>query len=200
MTADARIILASASAIRAAILRGAGVPFEVINPAIDEEAIKRQYHAKGESFEAMAMALAEAKALAVPAQGDALVIGADQILAFRGEAFDKPASLKGARTRLLDMQGKTHTLINAVSVARAGSVGWRHLDRAKLFMREMHLREIDAYLAAAGDDVLASVGAYQMEKLGSRIISRIEGDYFAVLGLSLYPLLGFLRREGALAF
>jgi len=192
------IILASGSAIRARILEGAGVPFRVVKPDVDEGAIKRAN--AGIDLEALAMRLAEAKALAADAPPAALVIGSDQILEFKGSAFDKPASMDEARSRLLEMAGAAHTLINAVAVAKGGEIVFRHLDRPKLFVRALVENELDDYLDAAGPDILASVGAYQVESFGARLFEKIEGDYFAVLGLSLFPLLAFLRREGAIGF
>ncbi|MCA8896541.1 MAG: Maf family protein, partial [Amphiplicatus sp.] len=123
------LVLASGSAIRAAILKGAGLDFRVQKPAVDEDEIKREM--AGEDLEEIAMALAVRKALAVRAPG-ALVIGSDQIMEFEGRAFDKPKSMEEARDRLLDMQGKAHTLINAVAVAKDGAVIYRRLDRPKL--------------------------------------------------------------------
>ncbi len=192
------VILASGSAIRARLLEGAGVPFRTVKPDVDETAIKRAN--AGLDLEALAMRLAEAKALAADAPAEALVIGSDQILEFEGRAFDKPASMAEARARFLDMAGAPHTLINAVAVARGGEIVFRHLDRPKLFMRALGEADIDRYLETAGPSILASVGAYQAEGFGARLFDRIEGDYFAVLGLSLFPLLAFLRREGALDF
>lgn len=200
MSRPLRIILASGSAIRAQILRNAGVPFDAIKPNVDEEVIKRQCMKEGVTLEEMAMKLAEAKCLAVARGENGLVIGSDQILEFEGRPFDKPANMDDARARLMEMQGATHSLINAVVVAREGDVIWRGLDRPRLTMREMNAEEIGAYLGAAGPDILSSVGAYQVENFGARLFDKIEGDYFAVLGLSLFPLLDILRREGALHF
>ena len=196
----AKIILASGSAIRAQILNGAEVPFDVMKPGVDEDVIKRQCRADRVDLETAAMALAEAKCLAVSPAPQDYVIGSDQILEFEGQPFDKPKSMEEARERLLNMAGRVHTLINAVAIARKGEIQWRHIDRPKLYMREIDKVELDAYLEAAGPDILSSVGAYQVEKLGARLFDRIEGDHYAVLGLSLYPLLRFLRGEGALAF
>lgn len=194
MTAP-RLILASGSAIRAHILRAAGLAFDMKKPDVDEAAIKAAMLGDGAGLEDIAMALAEAKALAVAAAG-ALVIGSDQILEHRGALFDKPASRAEARDRLIRLQGDAHSLINAVAIAEDGRIVFRHLDRPRLFMRALAPQEIDRYLDAAGDEVLASVGAYQIESLGARLFERIEGDHFAVLGLALFPLLAFLRRRG----
>ena len=194
-----RILLASGSAIRASLLRGAGVVFDIVRPEVDEDALKQAARKEGLDLEMTAMRLAEEKCLAVAGQ-DAFVIGADQILEFEGRAYDKPKNMGEARARLLDMAGAPHTLINAVAVARHGEIVWRNLDRPTLRLRALTADEVDAYLDAAGPEVLKSVGAYQIEQLGSRLFERIEGDHFAVLGLSLLPLLAFLRREGVMEF
>jgi len=195
-----RLILASGSAIRARILAAAGVRFEIARPGVDEDAIKRAAFAEGLTIRETAQRLADAKALAVEADAEAFVIGSDQILAFDGRAFDKARSMGEARERLLMLEGRSHTLVNAVAVARGGNIAHRRIDEPRLVMRKMTPAEIDAYLDAAGEEVLGSVGAYQIEALGARLFDRIEGDYFAVLGLSLMPTLGYLRGEGLLPF
>lgn len=187
-----RLILASGSAIRAKILREAGVPFEVRKPNVDEAAIKTRM--RGADLERVAQALADAKALAIDAP-DVFVLGSDQILEHRGDLYDKPASRAEAAERLLALQGEEHSLINAVAIARNGAIVFRHLARPRLVMRALSAREIDAYLARAGDQVLSSVGAYQVEAIGAQLFERIDGDYFSVLGLSLFPVLGFLREQ-----
>lgn len=196
----ARIILASGSRIRARILSAAGIAFDVRKPDVDEAALKEICAAEGLSLEETALRLAEAKALAVAAPGVSAVIGSDQILEFEGAPFDKPRSIAEARARLIALSGKAHSLINAVAVARDGEIVFRHIDRPRLVMREADAAEIDRYLAAAGEDILSSVGAYQVEALGARLFERIEGDYFAVLGLSLFPLLAHLRAAGEVDF
>ena len=195
-----KIILASGSAIRARILDQAGVPFTAKSPDVDEAAIKDASVDVGLGLEEIALALAEAKTMKIARQETGLVIGSDQILEFEGRAYDKPKSMEEARSRLRELQGKSHTLINAVCVARDGDVIWRHVDRPKLKVRRLTDDEIDAYLTAAGDGILSSVGAYQVEALGARLFDEIEGDFFAVLGLSLYPLLNILRGEGAIPY
>lgn len=197
---SAPIILASTSGIRMRILSAAGVPFETARPGVDEAAVKAAGLAAGRSLDAVTQDLADAKALAIGAPSEALVVGSDQMLEFDGESFDKPASMGEARSRLLRMQGRAHVLINAVAVARGGVVRFRHLERSRLHLRAASAAEIDAYLDAAGEEILTSVAAYQVEALGSRLFERVEGDYFAVLGLALFPLLRFLRAEGALPF
>lgn len=195
-----RIILASGSAIRREILTNAGVSFEAIRPDVDESVIKKEAQKEGADLETIAMKLAEAKCLDVALREEGLVIGSDQIMEFEDRLYDKPSNMEEARARLLEIQGKTHSLINAVAVAENGEIIWRNLGRSKLAMRAMTENEIDAYLAEAGPEILSSVGAYQIEKLGGRLFERVDGDHFAILGLSLFPLLKLLRREGALAY
>lgn len=195
-----KVILASGSAIRAKILNDAGVDFDIIKPDVDEDVIKRSSQEKGLDLEATAALLADSKALAVDSPEKAFVIGSDQIMEHDGVAYDKPKSLEEAAVRLKKLQGQRHTLINAVSIAQDGRIIQRFLDRPALYMRAMPDEEIDAYIAASGPSVLSSVGAYQVERLGARLFDRIDGDYFAVLGLSLYPVLRFLRDAEVLDF
>jgi septum formation protein len=195
-----RIVLASGSAIRARVLAAAGVAFEIARPDVDEAAIKAAGLRDGLALAEIAQRLADAKAIAAGAQGGAIVLASDQLMAFDGRAYDKPRTIGEARARLRLLQGRAHTLINAVAIAQGGAIVFRHLDAPTLFMRTMSDAEIDAYLNEAGEEILSSVGAYQVEALGARLFDRIEGDYFAVLGLALMPVLGFLRDEGALAY
>jgi len=193
------LVLASGSAIRAELLARAGVEI-VRDPAdIDEASIKDAFRAKGEDPAVCAAALAAAKADPVSRRrSGALVVGADQLLVCGDAWFDKPADRGAARDQLLALRGRMHELVTAVCVARDGAVLWRHLDRPRLTMRRFSDEFLDEYLERAGTSVLASVGAYQLEALGAQLFERIEGDYFAILGLPLLPLLAFLRRENVL--
>jgi len=195
-----KIVLASGSAIRAKILNDARIDFEIVKPNVDEAIIKQASAEKGLDLQETAAVLADAKSLAVDVDNTALVIGSDQIMEHEGIAYDKPASLEEAADRLKILQGSQHTLINAVSIAQGGRIVHRIIDQPVLHMRTMKDTEIEAYIDAAGPAILSSVGAYQVELLGSRLFDRIEGDFFAVLGLSLYPLLRFLRDAEALDF
>ena len=158
MTDAPRIILASGSAIRRAILSSAEIPFEVMKPEVDEDIIKKESAREGLDLEPLAMRLAEAKCMNIAAKTDAIVIGSDQIMEFGGRAYDKPATMAEAKARLMETQGAAHSLINAVAVARNGQIIWRNLDRPTLFMRALTEAEIDAYLDAAGPEILHSVG------------------------------------------
>ena len=194
------LILASTSKIRARLLEAAGLAFSTEAPGLDEGAMREAIGGeKALDPHDVAEVLARAKAEAVSdlAQG-AFVIGADQVLAFENELITKPATMEAARKQLLDLNGKTHQLHSAVAVATNGETVWAYTDVATLTMRQMSPGFIGHYLAAAGEAVLASVGAYQIESLGIQLFEKIEGDFFSILGLPLVPLLDALRREGVI--
>ncbi|MCX7357867.1 MAG: Maf family nucleotide pyrophosphatase [Alphaproteobacteria bacterium] len=191
-----KLILASGSAARRQLLEAAGLTFEVDAPRMDEEAAKASLRAAGMKPRDQADALAELKALSVSRGRPDLVIGADQMLALGGEIFDKPKDVREARQHLSRLRGQTHQLITAVVVAREGAIIWRHIDTPKLKMRAFSDAFLDDYMGRAGEQVLRSVGAYQLEGLGAQLFERVEGDYFSVLGLPLLPLLAFLREHG----
>ncbi|MES1157270.1 MAG: Maf family nucleotide pyrophosphatase [Alphaproteobacteria bacterium] len=190
------LILASGSAIRRRVLEAAGLVFEVERPRVDEEAVKHGLRTEGLKPRDQADALAEVKALSVSNLRSGFVIGADQMLAIEGETMDKPHDRAEARAHLQRLRGRTHELICAAVVAREGAVLWRHIETPRLRMRDFSDAFLDDYLERGGDELLASVGAYQLEGLGAQLFERVEGDYFAVLGLPLLPLLSFLREHG----
>ena len=192
------IILASGSASRRALLAGAGVTATNVKPLVDEESAKASFRAEGMPVRDQAMQLAEMKAVKVSRTQPGLVIGGDQMLNLEGKAFDKPAGMDGARAHLTAMSGKTHVLETAMVVAENGSPVWRHLARPHLTMRALSDEFIVQYLKDAGEDILSTVGAYQLEGLGAQLFSKIEGDYFTILGLPLLPLLDYFRTRGVL--
>jgi septum formation protein len=180
------------------MLTGAGVPFEAEDAGVDELAIKAAFG--GDDPAALAVELAKAKALAVSARrpGD-WVLGSDQTLAFDGGLISKAPSLEAARDRLRIMRGRDHQLHSGAALAKDNKVVWSGVDTARMAMREFSDAFLDAYLAAEGEPVLASVGAYRLEGMGSQLFDRVEGDYFTVLGMPLWPVLAELRRVGVIA-
>ncbi len=193
-----RLILASRSAARRAMLTGAGVAFTARDSAVDEPAIKASL--PGIAPTDLALELARAKALAVSRQDpEAWVLGSDQTLDLEGTMVSKARNLSEARDRLLSMRGRTHHLNAAAALARDGTVVWSGVDTARMTMRRFSEGFLDAYLQAEGEDLLGSVGCYRLEGLGSQLFDRVEGDYFTVLGMPLWPVLAELRRAGAIA-
>jgi septum formation protein len=192
------LVLASKSAVRRAMIEAAGIPLEVAPADIDERAVERRAGAGTAADVASLLAREKARAGCAGIRGR-FVVGADQTLALGRARFTKPVDRETAREQLHALAGRTHELHSAVAVARDGRVVFGHVDTARLTMRTLSERFLDAYLDAAGSSVTKSVGSYQLEGLGSHLFERIEGDYFTILGLPLFALLGFLRREGCLA-
>lgn len=193
-----RLVLASRSAARRAMLTEAGVAFALEDAGVDEEAIKIAL--ADASPEALAVELAMAKALAVSRRdAEAWVLGADQTLSFDGGLVSKAGSLGEARDRLIAMRGRTHQLHSGAALARNGSVVWSGVDSATMRMRDFSDAFLDAYLEREGQGLLACVGSYRLEGLGSQLFEAVEGDYFTVLGLPLWPVLAELRRAGVIA-
>lgn len=190
--------LASASTARARILRSAGVDFEIVPAGIDEETLKADLLAKRSTPRKIAEELAAAKALAVSAGRRDLVIGADQTLDLDGETLSKVRNLGEARGCLLRLRGHTHRLHSAVTVVRDGRVRWRYVASPGLTMRLFSNSFLDHYLSDCGDAVLGSLGCYRLEGLGAQLFETVDGDYHAILGLPLTPLLAALRREHVL--
>ncbi|MGX7875896.1 Maf-like protein [Mesorhizobium sp. ORM6] len=194
-----KIILASGSPFRKALLVNAGVDVEAVPADVDERALEAPLQHSGVSPEDVALVLAEAKATEVSERRrGALVLGCDQTLSLGDEVFHKPADMEGARRHLLALSGKTHQLNSAVVLVRDGKVLWRHVGIASMTMRKLDPGFIGRHLARVGAKALASVGAYQVEGEGIQLFEKIEGDHFTIVGLPLLPLLAELRTLGAI--
>ncbi|MFM2147897.1 MAG: hypothetical protein RLZZ187_203 [Pseudomonadota bacterium] len=199
--AEPVLVLASSSATRRSLLTRAGLAFEALPALVDEAALKEACQAEKIPAEDAAIILAEAKAERIARRvPDALVIGGDQLLVCKMEDgterwFDKPADMDSARTQLLALRGKTHRLVTATVAWRGGERIWQDVTTPRLTMRNFSEAFLDAYLAAEGEVLLSSVGAYRLEAMGVHLFSRVEGEHSAILGLPLIPLLGFLRQH-----
>ena len=193
------IILASSSEIRATLLRNAGVPFTTEKPRVDEEMIRASLEAEEASPRDIADFLAEAKARKVSLKANgALVIGCDQVLDLDGSVMSKPADPSECLAQLTALRGKTHRLLSAAVIYKDGEPLWRHVGVVRLTMREFSDDFLRDYVDRNWQSVRWSVGGYKLEEEGVRLMSRIEGDYFNVLGLPMIELLNYLTVRGAL--
>lgn len=195
-----RLILASMSQSRARVLHAAGLKFDVMPAHVDEDTLKDSMLAANQPHRVIADALAELKASRVSsAHPDAFVIGADQVLSFAGELVSKCATMDEARALLMRLRDHSHDLYSAAVLARGGRTIWRHVERSRMTMYPVSDAFIDGYLARKGEAILSGVGCYRLEDDGVQFFSHIAGDYFAVLGLPLVPLLSALREQGLIA-
>ncbi len=198
MSERSPLILASQSKARQTLLRNARIDFEAMPANIDERAIQDESGLCDGG--AIAEHLARAKALYVAGlKPGRIVIGADQTLALGGELFNKPADRTAVTKQLRALSNRTHYLHSAVVVARDGEVLFSHIAIAGMTMRALDNETIEKYLDRVGDTATQTVGGYQLEGLGVRLFEQIEGDYFAILGLPLLPLLAFLRGAKLIA-
>lgn len=192
------LLLASRSKVRQTLLEQAGIPVEVKPADIDERGLEAA--APSQEARAVALLLAREKARAAARlHPGRLTLGGDQTLALGAERFAKPADRAAARAQLRALAGRSHELHSAIAFVQDDSVLFEHAAVARLIMRPLSDRFLDAYLDAAGTAATVSVGAYQLEGLGAQLFERVDGDYFTVLGLPLIPTLDFLRRRGCLA-
>ena len=194
-----KLILASSSPFRRMLMENAGLSFEAQAATIDERAIEATLEGEGKAPEAVALVLAKAKAEDVSRRfPDALVIGSDQTMALDDRVFHKPKTMADAANHLGLLSGKTHRLNSAIALAHNGDIVWEHLSQAALTMRPITPDFIARHLKNTGEKALSSVGAYQLEGEGIQLFSKIDGDYFTILGLPMLPLLEKLRELGVI--
>ncbi|MDK3071782.1 nucleoside triphosphate pyrophosphatase [Sedimentitalea sp. JM2-8] len=193
------IVLASGSAIRAQLLRQVGVPFQVVIPRIDEDAVKSSMVAETAKPRDIADALAEMKARKVSDKvPGAMVLGCDQVLDFGGTLLSKPLSPDDALHQLAAMRGARHMLLSAAVIYQDGQPIWRHVGQVRLRMRDASEAYLKAYVDRNWETIRHAVGGYKIEEEGVRLFASIDGDYFNVLGMPLLPLLNFLALRGVI--
>jgi septum formation protein len=199
-TASEKLLLASTSATRLALLVSAGISVETQSPNVDERGIETAAESEGLDPPGLATRLAAEKALAVSRRHpERIVLGADQVLACGSTVFHKVKDRAAAHHQLQALSGRSHALHAAGALAIGGQVVEHFVATATLVMRPLTEEAINLYLELAGPSVLHSVGVYQYEGLGVHLFETVEGDHSTILGLPLLPLLSALRRLGCLA-
>lgn len=193
------LVLASASPFRRQLMINAGLVFSAEAARIDERVIEAPLEAAGALPDVVALELAIAKAQDVASRHpESLVIGSDQTLSLGKRVYHKPADMQEAAEHLRSFSGKTHRLNSAIALVQRGNVIWRHVSHADLSVRDLSNDFISRHLESVGTKALTSVGAYQLEGQGIQLFSRVDGDYFTILGLPLLPLLNKLRELGVI--
>jgi septum formation protein len=193
MTSDRRLVLASASPARLSLLRQAGLAPDVVVSEVDESTV----HAPRVAEQVALLASAKASAVA-RRETDALVIGADSLLEFRGKPLGKPADAAQARERWQRMAGRSGVLHTGQALfdVRDGAVVSRDITVAStvVYFASPTPAELEAYLATG--EPLAVAGAFTLDGLGAPFVRRVEGDPAAVVGLSLTVLRTQLGKRG----
>ena len=194
---DDQLILASGSAARAQMLVSTGFPITVDRPEVDERALEAPLLAAGAKGGDIAAALARAKVLEVSARHPGrYVLGGDQTLEIEGALLSKPEGRAGAKAHLRLLSGRAHQLHAAAALALDGEILLAVCDHATLTMRSLCEDFVEAYLDAAGEAILGSVGAYQIEGLGAHLFEQVEGQHAVIMGLPLQSLIAGLRALG----
>ncbi len=192
MTKKTDIILASSSRSRRKILSDAGVQYKSMKPLVDEESLKNGF--KG-STKKLALMLAERKALSVSKKHkESIVIGADQVLSFKGKVYNKPKTKKEAEKNFKLFKNKTHYLDSATVIALNNKIIWRNEQSPKMKVRNFSDKFLKNYLEETGKEVTFSAGGYSIERNGIQLFSKVEGDFFTIVGLPIIPLLEKLRK------
>ena len=189
------LILASKSASRRKLLMAVGLDIKIVPSKVDEGKIKKKMLREGAKDEEIAQILAIEKAKTVSSKHpDNYVIGADQILVCEGELFDKARDLNEAENHLKFFRGKPHTLVTSVVIVKNKDLVWSHISKPVLYMREFSDQFLTNYIKTGEDALLNSVGCYFIEECGAQLFSKIDGDYYSILGMPLIPLLTKLRE------
>ncbi len=187
------IHLASKSETRGKLLKNAKISFSRIDHGVDEDEVKISL--QNQSPTEIAVKLSELKATQPnPENKEDLVIGSDQVLDLEGKLFNKARDLDEAKSQLIELSGKKHNLITSTVIAQNKNIIWRHLDKSTLVMRTLTTNEIDNYLNEVDKSILNLVGVYAIEQEGIKLFEKIDGDFFSIQGLSVTPLINFLRQ------
>ena len=188
------IHLASKSETRGKLLKNAKISFSRIDHGVDEDEVKISL--QNQPPTEIAIKLSELKATQPnPENKEDLVIGSDQVLDLEGKLFNKARNLDEAKSQLVELSGKKHNLITSTVVAQNKNIIWRHLDKSTLVMRSLTTQEIDNYLNEVDKSILNLVGVYAIEQEGIKLFEQIDGDFFSIQGLSITPLINFLRQH-----
>lgn len=189
-----KIILASASPRRKALLKQIGLNFEVVVSDIDEKIDK---NLKPDKL-AENLSLQKAEDVAKKYK-DAIIIAADTFVVLDNEILGKPGTAKKAREMLKKLSGKVHSVITGFTIidTKSGKTVTKSV-KSKVFMKKLTKEEIDAYVNTG--EPLDKAGAYAVQERGGLFVKKIEGDFFNVVGLPIFAVTKALKKFGVKIF
>jgi len=189
------IILASKSKVREEILIKNSIPCLIEPSNVDEEPVKNSLLRDGASPELISKNLAELKANKISQKNtDKLVLGADSVIDLNGLLISKPENREQAFNILKNLNGKKHLLISSVCISMNGSMIWNYTDKAQLTMKNLSDKELELYLANISDENLYAYNVYQIEGLGRKLFSSIEGDEDTIMGLPVKKIKEYIEN------
>ena len=188
-------ILASSSQSRYYILKKNNLNFKRIKPKCNEATLKNKLIKNKTSIKKISLELARLKSKSISKQKrNCLVVGSDTVIDLGGKILSKARNLKEAKKIIVNMSGKSQFVYSSISVFFNRKEVWKVTQRSEIKIRKLSNLEIDKYLSKVGENILGSVGCYQLEKLGPHIVEDIKGDFFNVMGFPLFPFLKFLKK------
>ena len=188
------IILASASGIRLKILNDFGFSVKVEVANVDEDEIKNSLLAEKFSSFDISRVLAETKAKKISSKiYDQAVLGADQVLDFEGNIFNKPENMELAVNLMQRLNGKEHSLFSSICLSKNGSTIWMHTEQVVLKMKQLSDDFIKDYLEKVGLQTMKKYGVYQIEGIGKDLFEEIKGDEYSVMGMPIKQLINYYK-------
>jgi|TARA_B110000211_G_scaffold189303_1_gene215511 septum formation protein len=190
-----KIILASKSGVRKAILDKYKIENEVVVSNVDEDEIKDSLLNAGASPLEISKNLAEIKSVKISNKNpDRLVLGADSVISLNNELINKPNSRDEAFKVLKKLNNSKHYLISSVCISKNGSMIWNHSDTSELKMKNFTENELSYYLAKIETQTLLDYGVYQIEANGLDLFEYINGDQDSIMGLPIKDIINYINQ------
>jgi septum formation protein len=190
-----KIILASKSGVRKAILDNHNIESEVIVSNVDEDQVKDGLLAEGATPLIVSKNLAELKSIKVSSKyPDRLVLGADSVISLNDHLINKPKSREEAFKILKELNNSKHFLISSVCFSKNGAMVWNHSEQSELKMKNLKDQELQKYLGKIGTETLLAYGVYQIEANGLDLFEYVKGDKDSIMGLPIKQIIDYINQ------
>ena len=191
-----KIILASSSLSRKRILRNLKINFIIKKPTTNEEKIKKKMKRKTLSTKKITYELAKQKSLSISKKNkNAIVVGCDTMIEVGKKTIDKAKNLNQAKKTLRFLSGKKHHIYSSIFVSKNNKKEWGCTTRSTVFIKKLSNNEINSYLKKTGKAVIQSVGCYHSETIGPLIFSKLNGDFYNIMGFPVLRFLKYIREK-----